>query len=284
MINKDNFAVFILSYGRANKVTTYNMIRKYRYTNKIYIICSTDDKQLPLYKEKYGDEVIVFDKNDYKGKFDIGDNFDNDNVVVFARNAVWDIAKNLGLKYFLELDDDYRYIYIHRIFNNKVKTIECKDINQLIAYFIDYLENTPVKSIGFSQFGDYIGGATITNIRKLVKKRKIMNCFFNKVDRPYYFYGRINEDVNCYIANGKTGDIFLTIPCVVVRQRETQSNSGGLTDYYLEHGTYIKSFYTIMFNPSAVKIKVMITANRRLHHFISWNNAVPCIIEEKYKK
>lgn len=41
---------------------------------------------------KFKDEVLVFDKNDYKGTFDIGDNFgtEKDGVVVYARNAVFD--------------------------------------------------------------------------------------------------------------------------------------------------------------------------------------------------
>ena len=29
-------------------------------------------------------------------------------------------------------------------------------------------------------------------------------------------------------------------------QKETQSNSGGLTDIYLELGTYVKSFYSVI--------------------------------------
>lgn len=106
MIDKD-FAVFILTYGRANNVKTYKTLKRFGYTGKIYLICSDDDKQVKDYKEKYKDQVIVFSKKDYKDKFDIGDNFDDERVVVYARNSCYNIAKKLGITYFLVLDDDY---------------------------------------------------------------------------------------------------------------------------------------------------------------------------------
>ena len=36
--------------------------------------------------------------------------------------------------------------------------------------------------------------------------------------------------------------------------------------------------------PSCVKIALMGNKEKRLHHNIEWNNAVPCIVAEKYKK
>ena len=95
-MNKD-FAVFILTDGRPDNVITYKNIRKQGYTGKIYIICSDDDKTLKQYKENYPDEIIIFSKDEYEGKFDIGDNFKDQRMVVYARNATWDIAKQLGL-------------------------------------------------------------------------------------------------------------------------------------------------------------------------------------------
>lgn len=94
-MDKENFAVFILSFGRPENVVTYNTLRKQGYTGKIYIVCSTDDDTVEEYRRIYGEQVIVFNKNDYKDKFDIADNFERDNVVVFARNANRDIAKSL---------------------------------------------------------------------------------------------------------------------------------------------------------------------------------------------
>ena len=111
-----------------------------------------------------------------------------------------------------------------------------------------------------------------------------MNSFFCRTDRPFEFYGRINEDTTAYIVNGNKGKLFFTIANLSLEQLETQSNSGGLTEMYLELGTYVKSFYTVMYHPSGVDIRLMGNKHMRLHHFVHWDNCVPCIISEKYKK
>ena len=283
MKNK-KFAVFILTYGRADKVITYKVLRDHGYTGKIYLICSTDDKQLDKYKELYGDDVIVFDKNSYKGTFDIGDNSYKDNVVVFARNANIDIAKKLGLDYYLQLDDDY-IDFLYKIpKDGKLYGRKVIDLNRMFDTFIEFLKKSNAHSVAFAQGGDYIGGFGNDIFHSIFRKRKLMNCFFNSVKKPYKFYGRINEDVNCYIQNGKLGYLFFTHPAISINQHETQTNSGGLSEFYLDSGTYVKSFYTILFNPSAVKIRLMGNTNKRLHHSVSWKNAIPMIISEEYKK
>jgi hypothetical protein len=40
----------------------------------------------------------------------------------------------------------------------------------------------------------------------------------------------------------------------------------------------------VMAEPSCCKIKLMGTAHKRLHHKINWTNAVPKIIDEKFRK
>jgi len=282
--NNNDFAVFILTYGRAEKVRTYRTLREQGYTGKIYLMCSDDDKQLTDYKRIYGDEVIVFSKKDWKGKFDIGDNFTKENVVVYARNANPEIAKNLGLKYYLQLDDDYNNFRLRFAEGKKLSSSPLRDLNKIFDIFLEFLENSPATSIAFAQGGDYIGGIDASILNRKTVRRKLMNTFFNKVSDPYQFLGRINEDVNCYIHNGKLGKIFLTHPNICVTQLQTQTNSGGLTEFYLDGGTYQKSFYTILYNPSAIKISLMGRTDKRLHHFVQWKNAVPQIIEEKWRK
>ena len=111
-----------------------------------------------------------------------------------------------------------------------------------------------------------------------------MNFFICSTNRPFKFVGRINEDVNTYVRQGAQGDIFQTICDLRLEQLDTQSNTGGLTEFYLSKGTYVKSFYTVLFSPSCININLMGNKNKRLHHRVKWNNAVPKIIEEKYKK
>ena len=212
------------------------------------------------------------------------DNNPADNVVVFARNEVYRIAKELGLKYFLVLDDDYTH-FQYRI-NNKGNYHKrgniIKDINKVIIKMIEIYEKMPdyVVTLSIAQGGDFIGGKNGSLAKSLEVKRKAMNWFICSVNRPIEFMGRINEDTNTYVSFGKIGKVFLTIPYISLEQRITQQNKGGLTDSYLDNGTYMKSFYTILDNPSSVKINKMGSKYRRWHHKILWKYAVPKIISE----
>jgi hypothetical protein len=136
------------------------------------------------------------------------------------------------------------------------------------------------------QSGDTIGG--MANFRKWnayfpFNKRKAMNSFFCKTARRFWFFSRLNEDVNTYMSLGNRGRLFLTIPDVLLKQAQTQGNTGGMSVAYLAGGTYVKSFYTVMIGPSYCKATVT-ASMQRIHHKISWNNAVPKILDDTHKK
>ena len=54
---------------------------------------------------------------------------------------------------------------------------------------------------------------------------------------------------------------------------------------YIDNGTYTKSFFSLMYNPSNTKVKMMQTRNSsRIHHTIKWKNTTPMILNERFKK
>ena len=60
---RNDFAVFILTHGRADNVVTVPAIKKAGYTGKIYFIIDDEDEQAEEYKKNFGaDRVIIFDK------------------------------------------------------------------------------------------------------------------------------------------------------------------------------------------------------------------------------
>lgn len=111
-----------------------------------------------------------------------------------------------------------------------------------------------------------------------------MNSFLCRIDRPFKFYGRMNDDVNSYISEGHRGRLYLTVKEVCVVQLQTQTNEGGLSEMYKRYGTYVKSFYSVIYNPSVAKISAMMTAHPRIHHKISFMYCAPRIIPESFKK
>jgi len=111
-----------------------------------------------------------------------------------------------------------------------------------------------------------------------------MNSFFCSTKRKFDYISRMNDDVSTYVKLGHKGVLFLTIPLICLEQIETQKNEGGLTKMYVDYGTYVKSFYTVMYQPSSVKVGMMGETHKRLHHRIDWDCTVPCIISEEWKK
>ena len=281
-MNKLDYAVIIPTHGRYDRVFTIDSLRKSGYTGDIYLLCDDEDKQLYQYKEKYGDKVIVFSKDEYIGKFDKMDNFGNKACVVYARNAMWDAAKKLGLKFFIVADDDYT-MYRFRIDNKQCyrTNIQIKNMDAVFDAYFDFLKTSNIDTVCFAQDGDYIGGFSNSKISGGYKPyRKMMNLYFFNVDRPLEFKGTINEDLTSSVTEGVLGKKILTCMITSLLQKETQSNAGGLTEIYLELGTYVKSFYSVMAAPSCVKVALMGDKQMRLHHAVTWKNAVPKIIRE----
>jgi hypothetical protein len=278
MRNKD-FAVFILTHGRPDNVITIETLKKCGYTGKLFLVIDNEDKTAENYYSNFGrNKVIMFDKKKYADECDECNNFDERRTITMARNACFDIAKQVGVKYFIELDDDYT-CFKFRFYNKLGYEARVKRINLVFDSFIDFYKNTNIYSIAFSQGGDHIGGFSYTKM-----KRKCMNSFICSTDRPFKFVGAMNEDVNTYTTLGSRGNLFFTFTSIQLDQKETQSQAGGITDMYLKYGTYCKSFTTVINMPSSVKVSIMTTKKARLHHKINWNNTVPKILDEKLKK
>jgi hypothetical protein len=70
---------------------------------------------------------------------------------------------------------------------------------------------------------------------------------------------------------------------MTLNQLDTQQNKGGNTEMYKELGTYVKSFYSVVCNPSSVKIAEMGCDHKRIHHLVEWEQAVPKIISDRFK-
>jgi hypothetical protein len=286
---RSDFAVFILTNRRAENVRTYRALRNCGYTGRICLFVDDEDPQLSEYRRTYGKEVVVFKKQDAIDYTDSCDNFGKRNSVVFARNWNFVVAKQMGLKYFWQLDDDYSSFgwSLDNEKNYVSANAATRSLDAVIDACLEFLETSGAKSVAFAQGGDFIGGGEggfLRRARNGWMPRKVMNSFFFSVDRPVKFLGRINEDVNLYVEDGRRGSLFVTIPRLRLWQHQTQTNEGGLTDIYLDLGTYVKSFYTIICAPSCVKIITMGTTHRRLHHMVQWGVAVPKIVSEKYRK
>ncbi len=239
---RDDFCAFILTHGRPDKVLTYRTLRRAGYTGKIFIVVDDEDKTRHQYMAEFGEQVLVFSKADIASRFDEADNFCDRRSIFYARNACFDLAKLVGCKYFIQLDDDYHEFQFRVDRNYDQAYFPIRKLDAILSEMLAYYESIPALSIAMSQGGDFLGdnGGHASWV-----KRKAMNSFICSVDRPFSFMGRINEDVNTYTNLGRCGELFMTIGAVQLGQKQTQKNSGGMTELYLDSGTpkAVKSAY-----------------------------------------
>ena len=125
---RDDFVVFILTHGRANQMHTDVALRNAGYTGKIIYIIDNEDPTANIYYEKFGkDSVYMFNKTEFAKKVDTMDLSVDRRAIVYARGACYEIAKELGYKYFLELDDDYSNFRSRVVDGKSLKTVYIKD-------------------------------------------------------------------------------------------------------------------------------------------------------------
>lgn len=285
----DTFGALILSGSRPDRVVTADSLRKYGYTGPICIVVDSLDATLEEYQARFGKEsVVVFDKPTAALDVDAMDNEPHYRGVVYARNQAFRIAKELGWTHFIMLDDDYtdwRYCFGS---DRKYRNPRVRRLDQVFASLTAFLDATPAHTICMSQGGDLLGGADGHMMKSINLgrngKRKAMNTFVCRTDRPFKFFGRLNEDVNAYVMLGAIGVLMFTTNIVKINQFQTQTNAGGLTELYRDSGTYVKSFYSVIGAPSCVRVYPLNTKYPRWHHRISWRYAVPKILPESARK
>ena len=285
MSDENKFAVLILSHGRADNVYTLETLRRCGYTGNIYFVLDDEDPTADQYRNQFGaDNVIVFSKREIAKTFDVGDSIqDLPPAVVYARNASFQIARDLGLEYFMQLDDDYTSFMFRWADGDVLKHCMIKNMDEVLEAMIQFVDDTGADTFAMAQGGDFIGGVEGSAVHRPLM-RKAMNSFIFRTDSDLRFKGRMNEDVNIYVGEGMRGRLIFTTTAVMLTQRPTQGTAGGMTEMYLETGTYMKSMYTVMMCPSCVTVRQMGPSNPRLHHSVRWDNAVPKILSDRYRK
>ena len=287
MAMREDFCAFILSHGRPDRVHTYKTLLRAGYTGKVFIVIDDEDKTADQYRETFGDKVLQFCKADYAAKLDEGDNTGKRISTIYARAAMFDLAPQVGCRYFIQLDDDYNSGFYIR-FNSRLQYINPHQVHSqidgVLSSLVEFLEGSGAVTVCLSQGGDHIGGGVGTSPRL---KRKAMNSFVCSTDRPWVMIGRMNEDVTTYVVDGRKGLLFFTIQQAQVNQLATQSNAGGMSDLYLDTGTYVKTFYSVMYAPSCVAVGTLgdpRSPHFRIHHKINWHHTAPKILRDDWKK
>ena len=142
---REDFCVFILTHGRPNNIKTIKTLERAGYTGKLYIVIDDEDETEDQYRKKYGDKVLKFCKNEIAKNIDSGDLSEDRRTIVYARNACFDLAKKVGCRYFIELDDDYTSFEHRFIQGGKLRVSAVTAIDNIFSAMIEFLEKPPRK-------------------------------------------------------------------------------------------------------------------------------------------
>lgn len=284
---RNDFAILLLTHGRAEHIVTIKALERAGYTGKLYIVIDDEDEQEPIYRQKYGDKVIRFCKKEIDAWTDRGDNRAEDKrAILWARNASFEIAKKLGLTYFMMLEDDQPWIATKSTNERRefLHQVHIRHFEDFLNLGIRFLDATGAKTICFGQGGDLIGGLK-GGVERAFVKYKAMNSFICRADNPIRFAGRFNEDVTWYCRGWLTGHEMYSIMPIIFGQIATQTNKGGMSEAYKGIGTYVKSLMSALYAPACVKVSIL-KGNHwdRVHHKVNWNHTKPCILRENWKK
>lgn len=275
----NNFAILIKSHKRANSLLTYETLKNTGYIGDVYIIVDDEDNQLAEYKKKYKKNIKVFNKDEMLKYADTIDNLKNKNNALLPAIYANILANELGLEYYMLIDDDISSIRERYEENGKLKGRDIKDINKIISLFINYMEKANISVLSFGNEGGYIGGAN-GKFKNGIGRNNNQN-FIIKTKDNISFLGTRNEDFNMVAHYSKLGKLIFEIYRIGIKSPERGTNDGGLQDDYKQSGFYTANFYSIIVAPYCCKIG---SRNNKITLKRNWERFAPMVISEVYKK
>lgn len=274
----EKFAVFILTHGRAKEQKTYRTLKGCGYTGEVYFVVDNTDEQLEEYKKLYGDNVLVFDKEDEWKKTDTMTNRKELKAVVYARNKVFDFAAQKGLTYFCACDDDITALRYKYPVNGKLKTVKIKSADRLFEAVCGFIEWSKFSCLSFSEEGAFIGGIN-KDVLKGLRWSMSHIMFYRTIDRIKY-RGIWYEDMIASVDLMKQGRLAMGTMLVSVASPKTGSNKGGMQEAYQNSSEWIAAFNVVMANPDCT----VVNHQRKINFRRSENAASPKILSERWRK
>lgn len=276
---RNDFAVFIVTHGRANQQKTLKTIRKCGYTGKIYLIIDDMDEQQEEYEKLYGDMVVKFSKEKTAPQVDTMNNRIEYKSAVYARYECYHIAEQLGLRFALVCDDDISGISFRIIKGQKLKSFTVKNLDIVLEDMCSIMESEPMAIFGFAQSGAFIGGITDKYLHGC--HRRVSQAMMIDTKTPVMPRGLVFEDALMAMDAGMQGKIAMSTMLVQVSSPQMGMNSGGMHDYYQKASFYAPCFYSVIAHPDKVRI---ISSKDGMKLRFNNKALAPMIISDRWKK
>ena len=280
MERKLKFSIFITSHNSPHKCMSYNSLRTAGYTGDIRLVIDDEDPKFDEYTY-LGYNLVVFHKQDYVDSLDIGMSKENPQLaaVLYARAAVEDYARQIGLEYFIVMDDDI-YGFRYRIpQGDKLCSRPVENFDALIDNYIQFMKVSNSLCLSFAHDGSFIGG--VSSIEKILERRSCHTIFLRDVSKVFEWKFAVNEDYVSSLLYANIGKLMLTLPFVQRNISGMNDRQEGMHDLYENTTDFQRAFYNVIACPWTC-----VVTTYKDHYVVRTDKktAYPKIISEKYRR
>jgi hypothetical protein len=254
-MSKD-FAIFICTHGRPNKQLTLNMLLEGGYTGKWYLVLDDTDKTIQQYIDEYGaDKVIIFNKNYYINHTETISNKPLYACIVYAKNAVEDIARSMNLDAFIIADDDLQRFRLRYPQGDVLKSYSIRhSMDKLIQDNIDFVLNSDIVATSFCTTSMYCCGVSAFTPDSYQRYRVPYVFVFRNPKHKVEWIADFPEDSVTAYRENRVGHTMLTIPDIQIDSvAPAKRLEGGMTDTYRQDGVRI-CMRAVIAEPAFIKI------------------------------
>lgn len=250
----DDFAIFILTHGRPYNQRTLEALANSGYTGEYYLVIDNLDTAREDYYRLYGNRVLEFDKTEYVKKTDTGLTNPWINFAVFARNAIEDIAKKLGFRFFGMFDDDllkFRFRYFE---NDMLLSLPVVNLDKVISSYLEFMETANIACSCFGVSNNFIGGKK--NVKLYTPSSNSFRLCFNSYIRNAKFdvswAPNMCEDRITSIFHNMRGQVWQQLLFVQVDMAPLYGEiDGGNSFVYRSLDDFTKVFFPVVTNPGS---------------------------------
>ena len=268
---KNNFAYFIASYGKPEKIPTFEALKKLGAKYPIFIVVGDDDPKLAEYRLNYTN-LIVFNKNSCLEDIDqIGSYAKTHKVCTYSRIAIQTMAESLQIKYVGYLFDDINNFTLRYNNGGKISSVANFNIDDIMDMYIELLESSEdIYIVGPPQSSFYIG-VSVKSTEQVTARYGNMFVYDSTKDIGPYKASTI-EDMSIVIYNNMVGKLSICPFGLQVNCRDphiTEDSYCGMSksEYYQQ--------WSIIFNGATINVDKPQLPYKRFQ---------PKIISAKYRK
>jgi len=274
--------IFIPSYNRADNLRTVNYFLKNEYpAERLHVVVddASEKEMINKYRavsQKTETHLHIFSMEEARRRYDyVHRPSELRRSAGQARNMIFDIADKLSIDFYVVIDDDTVYFEIKKR-GRYCKVANMKEITDVFELVKKFMKKRRIGLWGLSQTGDFIGGEN----RKLYRRKVMNTAFYN---RKYIYRGErgVQDDDTSLFTCVQSEGLFTGSngEGVLIKQKESAVQEGGLTDLYKECKLLNKSLVCPIQHPSAIWATKQERNGGRLHHHVNKRYLYPKLLK-----